>query len=591
MTADLRLQFPVFQTGDPASLPVFLDNAATTHKPRAVVDSIRRWYCETNANVHRGAHTQGALATWLFEQARDRVRQFINARFPDEILWTSGATAALNLLAFSWGDSQLRPGDEIVLSAMEHHANIVPWQQTAVRTGARIRVIPVTAGGQLDEGALERLLTRRTRLLAITHVSNALGTVNPVADLIARARERGITTVIDGSQAVAHRPVDVQQLGCDFYVFSGHKMYGPTGTGVLYGRRELLQAMPPWQTGGEMVEHVSFSGSRFQPPPLRFEAGTPNVAGVMGLAAAVEFLTGQDRVALRAHEDSLRERLESALDAIPAIRRTGRAMDRSAIVSFVVEGTHHQDMALLLDQQGIAVRAGHHCAMPLMEALGLKGTVRASLACYNTHQDVDRLVAALHQVLDSRCPSVAVPATAGPALAPVRSAEAAIPSGFGDFPVFSEEGRERLAARLAGAPCWQERYRRIMQLAQELPRLPEAMRTEAARLAGCSSRFWLHHHHCTTRHRLYFALDSDARIMRGLAGAVLYCLNGRSPEAVLACDMGSFFADMELERHLNPSRENGLHQLILAMQERARACLRPEEEPAAAAPVRSGEVS
>jgi len=566
VTTDFRSHFPVFSAADQRGLPVWLDNAATTHKPQSVVDTVRKYYCETNANVHRAAHQQGSWATLVFEEARDRVRQLINARFSDEILWTSGATEALNLLAFSWGRSQLRAEDEILLSAMEHHANIVPWQQTAAQTGARIRVIPVTPEGELDGEAFEQLLSRRTRLLAITHISNALGTINPLVSMIARARALGITTLVDGSQAIAHLPVDVQKLGCDFYVFSGHKMYGPTGTGVLYGRRELLVDMPPWKTGGQMVERVSFSESSFLPPPLRFEAGTPNVAGVMGLAAAVDFLASQDRQALMAHEERLRLRLESALDAMPAVRRIGRTAHRSAIVSFTVEGMHAHDVGLLLDQQGVAVRAGHHCAMPLMEALGLSGTVRASLACYNTVSDVDRLIRALHQVLDATRPLMRTPAAPGTsARASVRPNAVAL-SVFMQFPVFNEEGRDLLAARLLEAPSWQERYRRIMQLAQELPCLPDSMRSDAARLSGCSSGLWLHRYYCASHHRLYFALDSDARIMRGLGAIVLYCLNGRSPEDVLTCDPAAFLADLKLERHLNPSRENGLHQLIKAMK-------------------------
>ncbi|MEE1914395.1 aminotransferase class V-fold PLP-dependent enzyme [Aeromonas caviae] len=396
----LRGQFPALAQEVNGHPLVYLDNAATTQKPQAVLDAINHYYRADNANVHRAAHALSGRATRAFEDARETVARFINAPRSHEVIWTRGTTEAINLVAQSWGMSELRAGDEIVLSTLEHHANIVPWQLVAQRTGAVIRVIPLDERGDLDIAAYLALLGPRTRLVSVAHVSNALGTVNPVKEMVAAAKAVGALSLIDGAQAVAHLVVDVQAIGCDFYAFSGHKLYGPTGIGVLWGRTELLERMPPWQAGGEMIDRVSFSGTTFNTPPFKFEAGTPHIAGAIGLAAAIGFVMEQDKDSLASHEAALTDYLVAGLRQVPGLHLVGEPGQRAGAVSFLLEDIHPQDAATLLDMQGIALRVGHHCAMPLMESLGIGGTMRASLACYNNRDDVDALLAALHKLRD-----------------------------------------------------------------------------------------------------------------------------------------------------------------------------------------------
>ncbi len=396
----LRGQFPALAQEVNGHPLVYLDNAATTQKPQAVLDAINHYYRADNANVHRAAHALSGRATRAFEDARETVARFINAPHSHEVIWTRGTTEAINLVAQSWGMSELRAGDEIVLSTLEHHANIVPWQLVAQRTGAVIRVIPLDERGDLDIAAYLALLGPRTRLVSVAHVSNALGTVNPVKEMVAAAKAVGALSLIDGAQAVAHLEVDVQAIGCDFYAFSGHKLYGPTGIGVLWGRTELLERMPPWQAGGEMIDRVSFSGTTFNTLPFKFEAGTPHIAGAIGLAAAIDFVMEQDKDSLASHEAALTDYLVAGLQQVPGLRLVGEPGQRAGAVSFLLEDIHPQDAATLLDMQGIALRVGHHCAMPLMESLGIGGTMRASLACYNNRDDVDALLAALHKLSD-----------------------------------------------------------------------------------------------------------------------------------------------------------------------------------------------
>lgn len=396
----LRGQFPALAQEVNGHPLVYLDNAATTQKPQAVLDAINHYYRADNANVHRAAHALSGRATRAFEDARETVARFINAPRSHEVIWTRGTTEAINLVAQSWGMSELRAGDEIVLSTLEHHANIVPWQLVAQRTGAVIRVIPLDERGDLDIAAYLALLGPRTRLVSMAHVSNALGTVNPVKEMVAAAKAVGALSLIDGAQAVAHLVVDVQAIGCDFYAFSGHKLYGPTGIGVLWGRTELLERMPPWQAGGEMIDRVSFSGTTFNTLPFKFEAGTPHIAGAIGLAAAIDFVMEQDKDSLASHEAALTDYLVAGLQQVPGLRLVGEPGQRAGAVSFLLDDIHPQDAATLLDMQGIALRVGHHCAMPLMESLGVGGTMRASLACYNNRDDVDALLAALHKLRD-----------------------------------------------------------------------------------------------------------------------------------------------------------------------------------------------
>lgn len=396
----LRSQFPALAQEVNGHPLVYLDNAATTQKPQAVLDAINHYYRADNANVHRAAHALSGRATRAFEDARETVARFINAPRSHEVIWTRGTTEAINLVAQSWGVSELRAGDEVVLSTLEHHANIVPWQLVAQRTGAVIRVIPLDERGNLDMAAYLAMLGPRTRLVSVAHVSNALGTVNPVEQIVAAAKAVGALTLIDGAQAVAHLEVDVQAIGCDFYAFSGHKLYGPTGIGVLWGRTALLERMPPWQAGGEMIDRVSFSGTTFNSLPFKFEAGTPHIAGAIGLAAAIDFVMEQDRGLLANHEEALTDYLVAGLRQVPGLHLIGEPGQRAGAVSFLLTDIHPQDAATLLDMQGIALRVGHHCAMPLMDSLGIGGTMRASLACYNNRDDVDALLAAMHKLSD-----------------------------------------------------------------------------------------------------------------------------------------------------------------------------------------------
>ena len=391
----VRKDFPILHQQVHGKPLVYLDNAATTQKPEAVIQAIVDYYRNDNSNVHRGAHALAERATDQFEQARVKVAQLLNAAEPREIIWTRGTSESINLVAASWGRSQLKAGDRILVSAMEHHSNIVPWQMIAEQMGATVEPIPVDSAGTLDLAALEGMLDERVRMVACGHVSNALGSVNPVRQIIELAHSVGAVCLIDGAQAMSHLRVDVQALDCDFYVFSAHKMFGPTGVGVLYGKAGLLEAMPPYQGGGEMIETVSFAGTTWNQLPYKFEAGTPDIAGVIALGAAVDYLQGIDRDAAEQHEQDLLAYAEARAQAMPGIRLVGTAAKRTGVLSFLMEGTHPHDVGMLLDQQGVAVRTGNHCAQPIMDQFGIPGTVRASFCFYNTRADIDRLFEAL----------------------------------------------------------------------------------------------------------------------------------------------------------------------------------------------------
>ena len=393
----VRRDFPILSQQVNGKPLVYLDNGASSQRPEAVLQAMDRYYREMHSNVHRGAHTLGDRATSAFEGAREKVQKFLNAPSSRQIIWTRGTTEAINLVANGLAE-KLKPGDEILLSQMEHHANIVPWQILAERTGAKVVPIGVTPEGELDRESFHCLLGERTRILAFNHVSNALGTINPVADMVAKAKAQGVITLIDGAQAVPHFQVDVQALDCDFYVFSAHKMFGPTGIGVLYGKADLLEAMPPWQGGGEMIERVSFAGTTYNTLPYKFEAGTPAVAEAVGLGAAIDYLASLDRGAMEAAENALLLRANELVASVPGMTVVGTAANKVPVMSFTIEGLHPSDIGTLLDQQGIAVRTGHHCAMPLMEFYEIPGTARASFAFYNTLEEVEQLFTALRKI-------------------------------------------------------------------------------------------------------------------------------------------------------------------------------------------------
>jgi cysteine desulfurase/selenocysteine lyase len=396
----IRADFPILHQDINGKPLVYLDNAASSQRPQIVIDSMSHYYERDHANVHRGVHTLSQRATDAFEAARENVRRFINAKSTKEVIFVRGTTEAINLVAASFARPGIKPGDEILISWLEHHANIVPWQLLAGQTGAVLKVIPITPAGEVDFAAFEQLIGPRTKLLALAHVSNALGTIVPVEKFIAVARKHGVPVLLDGAQAIPHSRIDVQALDCDFYCFSGHKLCGPTGIGVLYGREAILESMPPWQGGGDMILSVSFKGTTYNQLPWKFEAGTPDIAGVIGLGTAIQYLEGigMDRIA--AYEHTLLEYATERLTSIPGLRIIGTAPRKAAVVSFALEGIHPHDIGTILDVEGVAIRTGHHCAMPVMDFYNVPATARASFAFYNTRAEVDRLVDALLKARD-----------------------------------------------------------------------------------------------------------------------------------------------------------------------------------------------
>jgi cysteine desulfurase/selenocysteine lyase len=392
-----RRQFPILTRMVHGKPLAYLDNGASAQRAQCVIDAVDDYERRHHANIHRGVHTLSQEATSMYEGARDRIARFVNARSRSEVIFVRGTTEAINLVAQSYARPILRPGDEVLITHLEHHANIVPWQIVCEQTGATLIVAPMDAHGEVHLDAVVSLMNARTRILACAHVSNALGTILPVRRLVAAAKARGITTLIDGAQAISHMPVDVQELGCDFYAFSGHKMYGPTGVGVLYGREQLLDRMPPWQGGGEMILSVTFAKTTYNALPNKFEAGTPNISGGVGLGAAVDFLSGMDVDAAHAHEEALLRHATATLNKIHGLRIVGTAPEKASLVSFVVDGVHPHDLGTILDEDGIAVRTGHHCAMPVMDFFKVPATARASFAFYNTFDEIDRLAAGIER--------------------------------------------------------------------------------------------------------------------------------------------------------------------------------------------------
>jgi cysteine desulfurase/selenocysteine lyase len=393
----IRADFPILHQEVNGQPLVYLDNAATTQKPNAVIDAISDYYRTDNSNVHRGAHALADRATVKFEAARTKVAEFINAPDAKQIIWTRGTTESINLVAASWGRANLKAGDRVLVSAMEHHSNIVPWQLIAQATGASVEAIPVDSTGTIDMDAFASMLNANVKMVAVGHVSNAMGTINPIEEIIVAAHAVGAEVLIDGAQAVSHWAVDVQKLNCDFYVFSAHKLFGPTGLGVLYGKREILDAMPPYQGGGEMIETVSFAGTTFNQLPYKFEAGTPDIAGVIGFGAAIDYLNNLDRKAASAHEQALLAYAEERARATDGITLIGTSAHKTSVMSFMLDGAHPADVGVLLDKQGVAVRTGNHCAQPIMDQFGIPGTVRASFSFYNTFAEIDRLFAAIEK--------------------------------------------------------------------------------------------------------------------------------------------------------------------------------------------------
>ena len=396
----LRRDFPILERQVYGKPLVYLDNAATSQKPRAVIDAVTRFYEQDNANVHRGLHYLSERATAAYEGARAKVSAFLHAAHEREIVFVRGTTEAINLVAHGFGRTVLQPGDEVIISAMEHHSNIVPWQIVCEERGAVLRVAPINDAGELIVGELEKLIGPRTKLVSLVHVSNALGTINPVKEIIETAHRHNVPVLLDGAQAVPHLAVDVQALDCDFYAFSGHKLYGPSGIGVLYGKAELLDAMPPYQAGGEMISSVTFEKTTYARIPAKFEAGTPNIAGAVGLGAAIDYVNSIGLEAIGTYEDELLAYGTAKLAEIPQLRLIGTARHKAGVLSFVIDGIHPHDIGTILDRDGIAIRAGHHCAQPVMQRYGVPATARASLACYSTKDEIDALVAGIRRVIE-----------------------------------------------------------------------------------------------------------------------------------------------------------------------------------------------
>jgi cysteine desulfurase/selenocysteine lyase len=394
----IRQDFPILHQQVNDHPLVYLDNAASSQKPNLVIDAVADYYRKDNSNVHRGVHRLSQRATDSYEGARDKVRRFVNAQSDKEIIFVRGATEAVNLIAQSFVRPQIKAGDEILISHMEHHANIVPWQMLCEQTGATLNVIPMTMAGELDLSTLDELLTSKTKIMAIGHVSNALGTINPIKDMIAQAHAKNIPVLVDGAQAVPHMVVDVQDLDCDFYVFSGHKMFAPTGIGAMYGKLALLEDMPPWQGGGDMILSVSFAHTQYNELPYKFEAGTPNIAGAIGLGAAIDYMNTLGIANIAAHENALLVTATEKISVLPGVRVIGTASHKASVLSFMIEGVHPHDVGTIFDQQGLAIRTGHHCAQPVMQFFGIPATARASFAFYNTFDEIDALVGGIKKV-------------------------------------------------------------------------------------------------------------------------------------------------------------------------------------------------
>ncbi len=396
-TGAVKADFPILQQQIGNKPLVYLDSGASSQKPEVVIAAMDEYYRRDHSNVHRGVHTLSQRATNAYEQARQKVADFINAPSADDVVFVRGTTEAINLVTNSYGASQLHSGDEVLITALEHHANIVPWQMICERTGAQLRVLPINDRGELQLDQLDVLLTAKTRIMALAHVSNALGTINPVAEIITRAHDKGAVVLIDGAQSIPHTRIDVQAMDCDFFCFSGHKVYGPTGIGALYGRRALLQQMPPWQGGGDMIRIVTFEKTTYAEPPVRFEAGTPDIAEAIGLGAALDYVSAIGLEHIAAHEKTLLEYATAQLSAVPGLRIIGTAAHKAGVISFLLKGIHPHDLGTILDAEGVAIRAGHHCAMPVMQFFAIPATARASFGLYNTIADVDALVAALYK--------------------------------------------------------------------------------------------------------------------------------------------------------------------------------------------------
>ncbi|MCO4799352.1 MAG: SufS family cysteine desulfurase [Colwelliaceae bacterium] len=536
-----RSLFPLLEQKVFGKEIVYFDNGATTQKPDCVINKEKEYYEKYNANVHRAAHQLSANATSAFEASRITVQKFIHAKFSHEVIWTKGTTESINLVAQSWGGDNLLAGDEIVLSRTEHHANIVPWQIMAERTGAVIKILQLDESGRIDGKLLDSIITDKTKIVCCTHISNVIGKINPIERIIKRAKLVGAKTLIDGAQAISHVPVDVQQLDCDFYVFSAHKMYGPTGVGVLYGKTELLEQMPVYQTGGEMIKKVSFSGTTFNKLPFKFEAGTPNIAGIIAFSSAIEFINEYKINQKFDHKNQLTDYCYEQLASLKEIQFVVQGKPDIPLFSFLLNKHHHQDVSSSLDVSGIAVRVGHHCAMPLMEYLNISGCIRISLAPYNTFEEVDYFINTLKHILQNKD----------------KQLSSSIDTKSYDSLVTSEE----ILSTFSKAKSWDAKHREIMLLGKTLKRMPKDLRSNETLILGCESAAWLSISK-SPEGIFSFEADSDAKIIRGLLVIVLAALNNQTAEKITQINIDEYFLKLGLIQHLSPSRGNGLLAIV-----------------------------
>jgi len=547
---DFRQQFPILASEVNGQSLLYFDNAATTQKPTCVIDSHIDYYQQNNANVHRASHALSTKATAVYEDARQQVKKFINAETEKEVIWTKGSTESINLVAQSWGRTTLKPGDEIVLSYSEHHANIVPWQIVAEQTGAIIKVLALTTTGQIDLDKLEDIIGKRTRIVCFSHISNVIGKINPVEKIIAVAKKYQALTLVDGAQAVAHIKLDVKAINCDFYVFSAHKMYGPTGVGVLYGKRNLLEQMPPYQAGGEMIKSVSFAQTSFNDLPHKFEAGTPNIAGIVAFGAAIAFLERQDHAGLLSYEAQLTQYCFAQLSSVQGLAFIVDEAPDIPLFSFRLTGQHNHDVASALDSVGIAVRSGHHCAMPLMQYLNVSGCIRLSLSAYNSIEEIDITVQALKKITQSTNEV-----------------------NEKDIILKAHETRRfnaadschlnvnDILAQFAKAKSWDSKHREIMLLGKKQERLATEEKNQQSLISGCESHAWLV---CSKEAAGVFRFkgDSDAKVIRGLLAIILAAVDNKTATQISAFDMENYFTELGLLQHLSPSRGNGVRAIV-----------------------------
>jgi cysteine desulfurase/selenocysteine lyase len=575
--ANIRRDFPIFSQPVHGKELVYLDSGATTQKPHQVIEATTHFYETQNANIHRGNYYLSLEATAAYEKARTTVARFINAREPAECLFTRSTTESINLVAASLGRLLLKPGDEVVVSTMEHHSNIVPWQMACEYFGAHLQVIGVNDAGELRLDEYEKILGPRTKIVAITHLSNVLGTINDIPTIVKLAHAVGAAVLVDGAQWVGHHPTDIQALDADFYAFSGHKLYGPTGIGVLYGKRSWAERMPPYQGGGDMIEHVTFQKTTYAGIPNKFEAGTPNIAGAVGLGAAIEYLSalGFDKIAQ--HEEALLHYAERRLAEVAGLRMLGNAKNKSGIISFVLENpaVNALDVGTRLDLDGIAVRTGHHCCEPLMGRLGVDRTVRMSLGIYNTAADIDALVESLLMLRKER----------GRQGDTASHATTAVPSGNGSIPLAVDEvvyppasadspnaAADELIDEFSFLDDWNDRYEYIIDLGKKLPPFPEGERTDYNRVRGCQSTVFLSaRKRPGTADTLDFLAHSDADIVNGLIAILQRLFSGQKASQVLAFNIGAFLKKIGLDEKLALSRRNGLASMIARIQSLAGA--------------------